>query len=366
MENKNRKKDQCIKELRQKIKELEKSEIEHKEVEEALQESEEKLAGIVSSVTDHMSMVDEEHNIVWANDVAKRLFGADVIGKKCYSAYHRRDKVCEPCVVSKTFADGKIHEHETEVIGFDGKKMIFWCTASVAARYKDGRPKMVIEISREITQHKKAEELLKKQREELSAFAHTVSHDLKNYITIIQSYANFLLLKKEGAKENTQRIIDTTKKMEEFVTRQLELADAGKEIGELEEINLNKLIDEVRKIYAIEMHREELPKIKGDPRQLREVFHNLIDNAIKHGEADEIEISSEKKKDSYIIYVKDNGRGISKEEIDKIFDMGYSKTGTGFGLTIVKKIVEAHGGSISVRSEEGKGTIFEIVFPIKA
>jgi len=335
-------------------------------VEKSLQESEEKLAGIVGSVTDHMSMIDEEHNIVWANDVAKRLFGSDVVGKKCYSAYHHRDKVCEPCVVSKTFADSKIHEHETEVIGVDGKKMIFWCTASVAARYKDGRPKTVVETSRDITERKKAEELLKKQREELSTFAHTVSHDLKNYIHLIQSYANFLLLKKEGAKENTQKIIDVTKKMNEFVTRQLQLADAGKAIGKLEEINLNKLIDEVGRTHDIEIRTKEFPTIKGDPQRLKEVFHNLIDNAIEHGEADRMEISSEKKKDSYIIYVKDNGRGIPKEDIDKIFEMEYSKTGTGFGLTIVKKIVEAHGGCISVKSEEGKGTTFEVVFPIKA
>ena len=154
-----------------------------------------------------------------------------------------------------------------------------------------------------------------------------------------------------------------TKKMEEFVTRQLQLADAGKAIGKLEEIDLNKLIDGVRKTYSIEIHTEELPKIKGDPQRLKEAFHNLIDNAIKHGGADRMELSSEKKKDTYILYVKDNGKGISKEEIDKIFDMRYSKTGSGFGLSIVRKIIEAHGGSISVKFEEGKGTTFEIVFP---
>ncbi|MCK4432759.1 MAG: HAMP domain-containing histidine kinase, partial [Methanomicrobia archaeon] len=173
----------------------------------------------------------------------------------------------------------------------------------------------------------------------------------------------FLLLKKEGAKENTQKIIDVTKKMNEFVTRQLELADAGRAIGEPKEVDLNTVVDEIGKMYSIEIHPEYLPTITGDPRRLREVFNNLIDNAIKHGGADRIEISSEKKKNSYVICVKDNGRGIPKEDIDKIFDIWYSKTGTGFGLAIVKKIVEAHGGSISVKSEEGKGTIFEIVLP---
>ncbi|MCK4727501.1 MAG: PAS domain-containing protein, partial [Desulfobacterales bacterium] len=58
-------------------------------------ESEEKLAGIIASVTDHMSMMDEQHNIVWANDVARELFGPDLVGKKCYSTYHGYDKPCE-------------------------------------------------------------------------------------------------------------------------------------------------------------------------------------------------------------------------------------------------------------------------------
>jgi len=175
-----------------------------------------------------------------------------------------------------------------------------------------------------------------------------------------------LLTKVSGiGKKNAQRIIDMTKKMENFVNRQLELADAGKTIGELEEIDLNKMIDEVGKAHNIEIHRGDLPMIKGDQQRLKEVFHNLINNAIKHGEADKIEIFSEKKENIYVIYVRDNGKGIPKEDIDKIFDMGYSKTGTGFGLSIVRKIIGTHNGSISVESKEEEGTTFEIVLPIR-
>ena len=85
------------------------------------------------------------------NHVAEQLFGADIVGKKCYTIYQSRNEPCEECVVRKTFADGKVHEHKMEFIGIDGNKMTFWCIASVVASYEDGRPKLVAEIRRDIT-----------------------------------------------------------------------------------------------------------------------------------------------------------------------------------------------------------------------
>lgn len=135
---------------------------------EALRKSEDELAGIIASMTDSMSMTDEEHNIVWANEVAKDLFGPDLVGKKCYSAYYQYDKPCEPCMARKCFEDGKVHEHETEVIGTDGNRMNFWCIASVTAWHTDGRPKMVTEVCRNITERKRAEKALLERTHDLA------------------------------------------------------------------------------------------------------------------------------------------------------------------------------------------------------
>ncbi|MDQ7838020.1 MAG: PAS domain S-box protein [Thermodesulfobacteriota bacterium] len=123
--------------------------------------NEEILAGIIVSITDHMSMIDENHNIVWANEVARELFGPDLVGKKCYRAYHGYDNPCEPCVARRCFEDGKVHDQETEVIRADGRQMVFWCVAGVAARHEDGRPRLVVEISRNITVRKQAEKALR-------------------------------------------------------------------------------------------------------------------------------------------------------------------------------------------------------------
>jgi len=78
-------------------------------------------------------MIDEDLNIVWVNDIGKKLFGKNIVGEKCYQVYHRSKTPCKQCIVQKTFADGNIREQETEVVGKDGNKIVFWWTASVTS-----------------------------------------------------------------------------------------------------------------------------------------------------------------------------------------------------------------------------------------
>lgn len=130
-------------------------------------QAEEKLRAMLDSIGDHMSMMDGDLNILWANETAMQIFGNDIIGKKCYAAYHRREKPREPypCLTLKAFQDGKIHEHDTQVIGQEGNMIYFHCTANVVLRDRDGKPAAVIEISRDISSQKKAEEALGESEE---------------------------------------------------------------------------------------------------------------------------------------------------------------------------------------------------------
>ena len=139
-----------------------------KRAEEALQKSQGKLAGIIKAVSDAMIMMDKDLNIVWTNDIAKDLSGPDLIGNKCYITLHKRDTVCEQCIVQQCFDDARVHEFETDMTDDNGNQRIFWCTASVAERAEDGHPAMVVESLRNITERKHARtkiEALKQQVE---------------------------------------------------------------------------------------------------------------------------------------------------------------------------------------------------------
>ncbi|MCK4637663.1 MAG: PAS domain-containing sensor histidine kinase [Methanomicrobia archaeon] len=341
---------------------------ERKQMGETLRESEERFHDLFEGIPVCCWAFNREGTILHWNLACEELYGwtaEQAIDKTMYDLMVKDENVVSTQEkIAAVFQGQSFHGLNYEDLRADGTT----CNVLVSEYpLKDASGKVVMGICAEldITKRKKAEDLLKKQKEELSEFAHTVSHALKNYIGAIRICAQFLLLRRKYTEKYVQRIDDMVTKIDEFVTQQLQLANAGRVIREPEEVDLNTVIDEVGKMYSIEIPPEELPTITGDPRRLREIFHNLIDNAIKHGEADRVEISSREEKDSYVICIKDNGSGIPEDEMDKIFDMGYSKKGTGLGLAIVKKIVEAHGGSISVKSEEEKGAVFELMFPIK-
>jgi len=162
---------------------------ERKRAENALQESEEKLDSMLQSIGDHISMMDRDLNIIWANKTAMKIFGNNIIGKKCYEVYHRRKEPCEPhpCLTLKTFQDGRVHEHDTQVMGQNGEMRYFHCTANVALKDNEGKPAAVIEISRDITQCKLTEEALRKSAEQL--------RETKDYLdNIIESSADAIVV----------------------------------------------------------------------------------------------------------------------------------------------------------------------------
>ena len=138
--------------------------VEHrKQAEEALRISEGKLGAMLSAIADDIAVIDNDLNIIWTNDVAREIYGNDIIGRKCYEVYHQRNKPCEPhpCPTLQAFQDGNIHQYETQVTDKDGQSRYIHSTANVALRDEDGKPTGVLEICRDITERKRTEEALR-------------------------------------------------------------------------------------------------------------------------------------------------------------------------------------------------------------
>ena len=224
----------------------------------------------------------------------------------------------------------------------------------------------------------KKKELMQKNRE-LQDFIYTVTHDLKTPLQVIMGYASVLKDQPQKLDSFTDVIMEECRDMSSFITKTLSLSRSGRVIEEnkVKKININKMIKKITGKYHytninIKLNiKNSLHHIVGDEMRIEAIFTNLVQNAVNNrtpGQDDvELEISSKKVCNNIEICIKDNGKGIKKENLSKLFDAGFSKTkgGTGFGLAIVKKIAEAHGGCIRAESDgEGKGACFCVSLPL--
>lgn len=229
-------------------------------------------------------------------------------------------------------------------------------------------------------------ERLKISFEKQNQFVSDASHELRTPLSVINGYINLIdrwgKNDKEVLQESIVAIKNEVKYMTELVERLLFLArgDSGVIKLQKEVVNLNQLVEEiVKEGKLVAPNRNWSYNLKGridifaDGRLMKQMLRAIIDNSIKFTqEGGTINISVEKHLDKVKIVVKDNGIGIPREEISKIFDRFYrvdkvrSKTtgGSGLGLSIVKWIVEAHNGGILVESELGKGTEVSVLLPM--
>jgi len=264
---------------------------------------------------------------------------------------------------------------------------------------KDGG---LICLVRDITERKKAErekeklqeQLLQTQKlESIGTLAGGVAHDFNNILTVIIGLAQLVKSRTIKSDPNYEQLDSILKSAERAadLTKQLLLFSRKKEM-DLEVINLNRTISEIRKMLNrligenISMHNElasDLWQIKADRNQLEQVITNLVVNARDamggggdlHIKTKNVSISNEKAETipniepgQYVrISIEDTGHGMDQEIQDKIFDPFFTTKGlaegTGMGLAVVHGIVKEHKGFINVYSEAGEGTIFHIYLP---
>ncbi len=235
---------------------------------------------------------------------------------------------------------------------------------------------------------------LERAKLDLADFAHTVSHDLRVPLRSVQAFTTLILedygdTLDERVREYLEKVREAGERMSALIKDILTLSRVGREFIEVETVDLNELIEEVKKdLKAIieerggEVVAEELPTISTQRVWMKELFMNLIDNGLKFNKSGKptVEVSYEGrererekrkrggKEKEYLFKIKDNGIGIEEEYQSRIFNLSerlqpQEYEGTGLGLNICQKIVDKLGGNIWVESKTGKGSTFFFTIP---
>lgn len=239
--------------------------------------------------------------------------------------------------------------------------------------------------SRDITERKLAEVVLKNKNAEIERFIYTVSHDLKSPLITIKTFLKYL--EADVKSENVETALKdmgfirgAAEKMGDRLDGLLALAKAGREVLHPVEVPLQEIIQEVLALVAGQVATggvqivitEEPILVYGDKAQFVEVFQNLVDNAVKFCQGvtmPRCEIGAECVGGTWEFFVRDNGRGIAAEHLERVFGvfqkLDATTAGSGIGLALVKRIIETHGGTIRVESEgSGQGTTFRFTLPV--
>lgn len=334
-----------------------------------------KVEIILTNMTDGIIAVDAEGTVIHANPAAYSIFD---INKE--DLYNRKfDDVSENLKLGISFND-LLNESEKNfnILGINNL-IIKISTVPIVNEHNKTEGAML--VLQDVTEQEK----LDKMRKE---FVANVSHELRTPITTIKSYTETLL---DGALENkeyTVNFLQVINSESERMTRlvkdllQLSKLDYDKTEWNMKKFNILAVIKDCivkMEISAKQKNQTlffealgELCELKGDKDRIEQVLINIISNAIKYTpENGSIKVTAGKLTDSVEIRIADNGMGIPKEDLPRLFERFYrvdkarsrAMGGTGLGLSIAKNIVEAHRGSIRIESEYGKGTEVIINFP---
>ena len=337
---------------------------------------------IIDSLPAGVITVNAERKITGFNPWAEKLTGyslKETLGQYCGSILH--GAMCHGNCPLTTVLNGHkpVSLTTTSIVNKRGETLpIRMSTAGLF----DDKGDLIggVEAFQDISRLKK----LEREKENIVSM---VAHDMKSSLTIIGGFTLRLLKKGSQADEKKAKrylniIKDESGKLESLVNDFLEFSrlQTGKSQLNFSATSLDKELMELLDAYWMKAsqsgiklvleNEEELPIIKADARQLRRVFTNLLDNAIKFSkEKGTITIATSEGIEEVIVKVKDEGIGIKRDQLPYIFDSfhqeqtGKETEGFGLGLAAAKTIVEAHGGKIYVESKLGKGSVFTLILP---
>jgi signal transduction histidine kinase len=345
------------------------------------------LSNILDSITNGLITLDNDFGITRINRNAMAMLelSIDIVG----SNYHKvlPQGICEiiDMMIHEIQGTGFAMERQFNYKFSSGVELPLAVGLSML-RDEQFLPQGVIIILRDMTATQELERLRRLDQMK-SEFVSNVSHDLKTPLTSIKAYTEALqdMIQDGTQKEFLKVVQDESDRLLAMITDLLSVSriQAGKLKLTLEPTNPKLIVEEILDVSKIQSSRHNIrtyyagdipEEILIDKDRMKEAVINLVSNAVKYSpNGGNVDIRMDVFENNLRISVKDEGMGIPKEHIPNLFEQFYrvdssmttSIQGTGLGLTIVKGIVEAHNGKITVESEVGKGSTFIILLPIR-
>lgn len=319
-----------------------------------------------------IDIVDEGGTVLYLNEKMRNLFGREVLGEKCYHLYKDNKQQCESCPLENGIQLGQTRR--IEVGGAMGGRIFLISHTGMLYQNK----KAILEIFEDITDYKNTQEklALSERLASIGRMAGVIAHEFRNQLAVMRNVVYFLKMKLKDKDEKVtkhllildEQVSDTERIIENILTF------ARKKQPELEKIDLKNLLSEsIDKVkipegIALTTHIGQSPVLSGDPLQLGGVFVNLILNAVQAmGEKGKLQVRVTEEGNYVDITFHDTGKGMKEEDKTRLFEPFFSTKprGTGLGLATAKIIVEAHGGSINIKSDYGEGAEVTVRLPMK-
>ena len=350
-----------------------------------LKRSEQRWAMTLSSIGDAVIATDATGRITFMNSVAESLTGwtsKEATNKQIEEVLHIINETTREAVenpATRVIEEGSVVglANHTILVQKDGTEISI-DDSGAPIRDQDGGITGFVLVFRDIAERRKAEQIK-------DEFIGLVSHELRTPMTVISGALSVAMSEGVSIKESKELLRDAVKSSEDltqildnlielsrYQSDRLRLYVARKDVGEIVQDAVEKEGRHLDSHHLTVAISRDLPATDVDEVRIRHIIRNLLSNAVKYSLANtNIHISVESKDDNILVGVKDQGEGISTNDMTRLFQpferIGEDSTnqpGLGFGLLVCKRLVEAHGGHIWVESELGQGSTFYFSLPI--
>jgi PAS domain S-box-containing protein len=378
------------------------------EREQALQESKNQLQALIELLPVAVFVAEADGRIVEWNEAAEDIWGGEVAESDSVREYEEYDgwwadtgEPVEPdeWPLARALRGEEVIDPEViEIGGFDGERRTV-LNHGMPVRDADGEVSRAVVTLIDITERKEYQRKLEESNERLEQFAYAASHDLQEPLRMVSSYLQLLETRyadqlDEEAAEFIDFAVDGAERMRNMIDGLLEYSRVDTRGDPFEAVTLDDVLADVCDDLQMRIEEsgaditaESLPDVVGDPGQLRQLFQNLLNNAIKYSGEDppEVHVSAEKKAErrnvanaaaeapqnaeEWVISVSDEGVGIDSDDTDRVFEVFQrlhtfdEHSGTGIGLALCERIIDRHGGDIWVESELGEGATVSFTLP---